>query len=354
MADGAPGAVPLPYTRKAVQEAIGPDAEATVVEAYRWMVLARALDARFLALQRQGRVGFYGAATGQEAVSTAAGLVTAPQDWILPGLREQLVALVRGHPLRTYVHHLFADSLDPSRGRNMPCHPTARDVRYVSMSSVIGTQISHAVGVAYGIRRHQEPAVAVAFFGDGATSSNDFHGGMNLAAVLSLPVLFACVNNQWAISLPVARQTASSTLAEKARAYGLEGHRVDGTDFVACWSEFSSALARLRDGGPPEMLELLVYRMAAHSSSDDPSRYQPEGWAHEAKAHDPVARLEHWLLEQGLLDPRQRDGLWAEADEEVREAVRDAEETAPPAPASVTEDVLAPPRSPGEAGGERR
>jgi pyruvate dehydrogenase E1 component alpha subunit len=341
----APAVVPLPYTREEVTSLLGDDADASLLEAYRWMVLARQLDARLLALQRQGRVGFYGAATGQEAVNVAAGLVTAPQDWILPGLREQLVALVRGHPLATYVHHLFADARDPALGRNMPCHPTAREVRYVSMSSVIGTQISHAVGVAYGIRRRKEPAVAVAFFGDGATSSNDFHASLNFAGVLGVPVLFACVNNQWAISVPVEHQTASATLAAKAKAYGLPGRRLDGTDIVACWSELSSALGRIREGGPPEMLEFLVFRMAAHSSSDDPGRYQPKGWAGEAAAHDPVARLEHWLLEHGGLDASRKEALLAEADEEVREVVREAEATAAPAPETLTEDVFAPVRS---------
>ena len=337
--------VPLPYSAEQAAAALGPQAPARLREAFRWMVLARALDSRMLALQRQGRVGFYGAATGQEAVNVAAGLATAPQDWVLPGLREQLVALVRGHPLTTYAHHLFADARDPAVGRNMPCHPTAREVRYVSMSSVIGTQISHAVGVAYGMRRRREPAVALAFFGDGATSSNDFHAGMNFAGVLGLPVLFACTNNQWAISVPVERQTAVATLADKAKAYGLAGRRVDGTDVVACSVAFTEALERLRGGGPPEMIEFLLYRMTAHSSSDDPSRYQPKDWAAAAAAHDPLARLERWLLEHRQLDAAAAAAVRAEADEEVRAAIREAEETPPPAPATVTEDVFAAGRS---------
>ena len=333
--------VPLPYSREQVVAALGADAEPSLLQAYRWMLLARALDARMLALQRQGRVGFYGAATGQEAVNVAAGLATAPQDWIFPGLREQLVALVRGHRLTTYVHHLFADARDPAVGRNLPCHPTAREVHYVSMSSVIGTQISHAVGVAYGIRRRREPAVAVAFFGDGATSSNDFHAGLNFAGILGLPVLFACTNNRWAISVPVEHQTATATLAEKAKAYGLVGRRVDGTDFIACRSELARALARLRNGSPPEMIEFVLYRMAAHSSSDDPKRYQPDGWAGEAAAHDPVARLEQWLIRHRLVDTATRDRLQAEVDADVRDAVRNAEQTAPPDVSTLTADVLA-------------
>jgi len=332
---------PLAETREQVEASLGPAWRSTALEAYRWMVLARTLDGRMLALQRQGRVGFYGAATGQEAVNVAAGLVSAGEDWILPGLREQLVALVRGHPLGTYVHHLFADRSDPARGRNMPCHPSARDVHYVSMSSVIGTQISHAVGVAYGMHARGTAAVSLAFFGDGATSSNDFHAGLNLASVLRLPVLFVCTNNQWAISQPVERQTASPILAAKAAAYGLAGSRVDGTDFFACWAALTAALQRVRAGGPPEMLEFLLYRMTAHSSSDDPTRYQPRDWNARAARHDPVGRLEHWLEGQSVLDGELRARLWADAGEAVRAAIEEAERTPAPAATTITEDVFA-------------
>jgi pyruvate dehydrogenase E1 component alpha subunit len=339
---GAVAMAPLPYTRPEVARALGDGWEQTVASAYRWMILARALDTRMLALQRQGRVGFYGPATGQEAVNVAAGLASAPEDWILPGLREQLVALVRGHDLGTYVHHLFADALDPSKGRNMPCHPTAREVHYVSMSSVIGTQVTHAVGTAFALRRRGDRGIALAFFGDGATSSNDVHAGMNFAGVFGLPVLFLCTNNRWAISVPVERQTASATLAAKAAAYGLAGHRVDGTDFVASHAAIAGALDRLRKGGAPEMIEFVFYRLTAHSSSDDPTRYQPAGWAERARASDPVLRLERWLLAEGLLDDAGRSRLAAEAEASVRAAVEAAEATPPPPTASLTEDVLAP------------
>jgi pyruvate dehydrogenase E1 component alpha subunit len=334
---------PLPYTRAQVASALGPEAGATLRSAHRWMVFARTLDARMLALQRQGRVGFYGAATGQEAVNVAAGLVGRPEDWVLPGLREQLVALVRGHPLDRYVHHLFADALDPALGRNMPCHPSGREVHYVSMSSVIGTQISHAVGVARGMRHRREAAVALAFFGDGATSSNDFHAGMNFAGVARLPVLFACTNNQWAISVPVERQTAAPTLAAKASAYGLPGARIDGTDFVACWSVLSASLDRIRRGGGPEMLEFLLYRMTPHSSSDDPTRYQPPDWSERAVARDPLARLTVWMRREGLLDVALETAEQEEADRAVRAAIEVAEATPSPPPATVTEDVFARP-----------
>jgi pyruvate dehydrogenase E1 component alpha subunit len=336
--------VPLPYSDAEAGKLLGPKYAETLIAAVGWMALGRALDARMQALQRQGRVGFYGAATGHEGVNVAAGLASEADDWVVPGLREQLVALVRGHDLTTYVHHLFADDQDPARGRNMPCHPTAREVHYVSMSSVIGTQIGHGVGLAYGLKARHEPGVALAFFGDGATSSNDFHAGLNFAGVWRLPVVFACANNQWAISVPVSRQTAAPSLAAKASAYGMPGLQVDGTDFLAVHAALSAALAAARRGDGPTLLELVVFRMTPHSSSDDPKRYQPDDWTARATAHDPVARLEAWVEAHGVLDRAALDALHAEADRRVRAAIEVAERTPPPAPASLTEDVYSSPR----------
>lgn len=336
-----PAVEPLSYTSSDVASLIGPGWEPLLLSGYRWMLLGRTLDARMQGLQRQGRVGFYGAATGHEAVNVAAGLASGREDWVFPGLREQLVALVRGHPLAMYAHHLFADSKDPSRGRNMPCHPSASEVHYVSMSSVVGTQVTHAVGLAYGQKLRGAKAATLAFFGDGATSSNDFHAGLNFAGVFQLPVVFCCANNQWAISMPVARQSASASLASKATAYGFSGRSVDGTDLIASYAALIEALGRARAGQGPTLLEFVVYRMVPHSSSDDPGRYQPADWMSRAAAHDPVQRLRSWLVAQRLLNEGEIARWTSEADQEVRAAVEEAERTAPPAAESLTEDVYA-------------
>ncbi len=341
MSLGAP-AEPLPYSEGAVAGALGDGWKSTVASAYGWMVLARTLDARMQALQRQGRIGFYGAATGQEAVNVAAGLTSAPEDWIFPGLREQLVALVRGASLAGYAHSIFADDRDAARGRQMPCHPTAREVHYVSMSSVIGTQISQAVGTGYALRLRKEPGVAFAFFGDGATSSNDFHAGLNFAGIWQLPIIFVCANNQWAISQPVGRQSAAPTLADKAPAYGLPGERIDGTDFFAVYRSFASARQGVRAGDGPRLLEFVTYRMTAHSSSDDPTRYQPADFQERARRLDPVRRLADWMRENGLLDDATEEELRRQSEARVQAAVAVAEETPPPRPESLTEDVYAP------------
>jgi len=337
----SPTVEPLTYDPSDVASLIGPGWEQLLLSAYRWMLLGRTLDARMQGLQRQGRVGFYGAATGHEAVNVAAGLASTRDDWVFPGLREQLVALVRGHPLGAYAHHLFADASDPGRGRNMPCHPTAAEVHYVSMSSVIGTQVSHAVGVAYGQKLRRETAATLAFFGDGATSSNDFHAGLNFAGVFELPIVFCCANNQWAISMPVSRQSASPSLASKAAAYGFSGRSVDGTDFVATYASLAEALKEARNGRGPALLEYVVYRMVPHSSSDDPGRYQPADWMTRAAAHDPVNRLRSWLADQRLMSEADVTRWTSEADREVRTAVEEAERMPPPAAESLTEDVYA-------------
>jgi len=334
--------VPLGYDADELGKRIGPDWSATLLAAYRWMVLGRTLDQRMLALQRQGRIGFYGPATGQEAVNVGAALALSERDWVFPGLREQLLALVRGHPLGSYAHHLFADRLDPTLGRQMPCHPSAREVRYVSMSSVIGTQISQAVGLAYAMRRKKDPAVSVAFFGDGATSSNDFHAGLNFAGVFDLPVLFCLTNNQWAISLPVERQSHVGVLAEKARSYGFSGTRVDGTDVVEVYRATRAGLEKARGGRGPSLIEFVTFRMTPHSSSDDPTRYQPAGFLERGRELDPLGRLEELLRRTHVLTDEVAGEVAERADREVRSAIAEAEATVPPGPETLTEDVLAP------------
>lgn len=341
-----PPLVPLGYSEEQLEASVGSEWWKTLLDAYRWMTLGRTLDTRMLALQRQGRIGFYGPTTGQEAVNVGAALALSVRDWVFPGLREQLVALARGHSLPRYVHHLFADDFDPARGRQMPCHPTAREVRYVSMSSVVGTQISQAVGLGYALRFKKDTAVSLAFFGDGGTSANDFHAGMNFAGVMNLPVVFCLANNQWAISVPVERQTNVKVLAEKAKAYGFDGIRVDGTDIVAVYSTLKTALAKARAGGGPTLLEFVVFRMTPHSSSDDPTRYQSAEFLEQGKARDPVARLSELLRKTGVLTDEVEKAIASEADLQVRAAVADAEKAPPPRPATLTTDVFyaGPPR----------
>ena len=343
---GSGSVVPLPYDADRLARLMGPGWAELLQRIYRGMLLGRILDQRLLGLQRQGRVGFYGPATGQEATNAAVAAALGKEDWVFPGLREQLVALLRGHPLPVYLAQLFGNEKDPAHGRQMPCHPTAREVHYVSMSSVIGNQVPQAVGTAWALRRKGVPAIAVAFFGDGASSSGDFHAGLNFAGVLRAPVLFVLTNNQWAISLPSSRQSAVAILAEKAQAYGFAGSRVDGTDPVAVFCAVQEAREALLKGDGPRLLESVFYRMAPHSSSDDPTRYQPPTWSEEARAHDPLERLEAMLEHLGVMRASARDLLREEIETEIRRAIQATEPLPPPGPESLFEDTFQDPFPP--------
>ena len=316
-------------------------ADAELVRMYRGMLTIRLMDERLLALQRQGRIGFYGEAKGQEAAVIGAAAALGANDWIVPALREAGGGIYRGLPLRTYVAQIFGNADDVSKGRQLPCHPGTRAAHYVTMSSCIATQLPHAVGMAWAARIKGDDAVVLGCLGDGATSEPDFHVAANFAGVTHAPVVFFCQNNQWAISTPVTVQTASPTMAVKAVAYGFGGVRCDGNDVLAVYSCVRDAVERARRGGGPTLVEALTYRVSAHSSSDDPSRYRDEKVTEMWRTRDPLARFRTWLGAQGLLDAAADERMRAEIDAEVRDAVAKEERVGPPPLASIVEDVFA-------------
>jgi pyruvate dehydrogenase E1 component alpha subunit len=320
---------------------VPPIGEAELRRMYRGMLTIRLMDERLLALQRQGRIGFYGEAKGQEAAVIGAAAALGPKDWIVPALREAGAGLYRGLPLRTYVAQIFGNANDVSKGRQLPCHPGTRAARYVTMSSCIATQLPHAVGLAWAARLKGDDAVVLGCLGDGATSEEDFHVAANFAGVYHAPVVFFCQNNQWAISTPVRVQTASATMAVKAVAYGFGGLRCDGNDVLAVYGCVRDAVDRARRGGGPTLVEALTYRVSAHSSSDDPSRYRDERVTEAWRRKDPLTRFRAWLMAQGVLDAPADERLRAEIDAEVRDAVAREEKTPPPALETIVEDVFA-------------
>jgi len=200
---------------------------------YRELLRIRTIDERMLVRQRQGKIGFYGTITGQEAPPIATALALRPEDWIFPALRESACMLVRGFPLDRWLAQVYGNEADVLKGRQMPSHMSGRSVNQVSWSSVIGPQLPQAVGAAYAMKLRNEPHVALAFMGDGATSQPDFHSAMNFAGVWKVPCVLVCQNNGWSISVPTAKQTRSTTLAVKAYAYAVRGVRVDGNDVLA-------------------------------------------------------------------------------------------------------------------------
>jgi pyruvate dehydrogenase E1 component alpha subunit/2-oxoisovalerate dehydrogenase E1 component alpha subunit len=312
-----------------------------LVDFYRLMLEIRIFDRRMLALQRQGRIGFYGPVKGQEATIVACQAASAPQDWILPALREGAIAMMRGLPLDLAIAQLVGNSRDLCKGRQMPCHYTWREGNYVTMSSVIGTQISHATGVAMAAKYRRTDEVVLGFLGDGATSSSDFHCGLNFAAVYRAPVVFICQNNQWSISVPFRQQTAVDSVAVKAKAYGMPGVRVDGNDVLAVFRVVGDALARARKGDGPTLVEAVTYRQLGHSSSDDPTRYRDEPEVRLWEARDPIKRYRLFLESESLWDEAKEAEFIDAVDGEVARAVREVEAAPPLDPGTLITDVFA-------------
>jgi pyruvate dehydrogenase E1 component subunit alpha len=260
---------------------------------------------------------------------------------VFPALREQSVMLVRGFPLKAFVAQVFGNSGDVLKGRQMPSHQSGRAVNQVSWSSCIGPQLPQAVGCALAMRAGKTGAVAVGFCGDGATSQADFHAAMNFAGVWRAPCVIVCQNNHWSISVPTDKQTASRTIAVKARAYGMPGVRVDGNDLLAVLAVMRSAVDRARAGEGPAFVEAVTYRMGAHSTSDDPSRYRSQAEVDEWARKDPLDRLRKHLVHLGLVSDASDAVLEQELTKEIAAAVDHVEKLPPPARATLVQDVYA-------------
>ncbi|HYO97511.1 MAG TPA: thiamine pyrophosphate-dependent dehydrogenase E1 component subunit alpha [Polyangiaceae bacterium] len=310
-----------------------------VLALYRHMVTTRQLDERLVGLQRQGRIGFHVGSLGEEGAILGSAYAMRKSDWIFPCYREFGAALMRGLELQVFIHNMFGNSKDTVQGRQMPDHYTCRRVGWGSISSPVGTQITQAVGFAWGAKIKKQDLAALVYFGDGATSSNDFHSGMNFAGVFKVPTVFFCRNNGWAISVPTERQTASRTFAEKAAAYGIPGVRVDGNDLFAVVSVVRKAVLRGARGEGPTLIEALTYRMGGHSTSDDPNRYRASDALEPWTTRDPVSRVRAYLEKHALWDSGAEERLLGEVDASFREAVQVAERTSLPALESMFEDV---------------
>lgn len=313
--------------------------EETLRRMYRAMAANRRVDDRCMKLQRQGRIGFYGASTGEEAAAVGSAAALREDDWVFPGLRQGGVLLYRGWPIELWFHHLFGNVEAVEKGRSMPCHFSDRERNQVSWSSCMATQLPHAVGMAFAARYQGDDVVAAAYLGDGATSEGDFHTAMNFAGVWEAPVVFLCNNNKWAISVPAHKQTGSETFAQKAQAYGFEGVKVDGNDVLAVYEATREAVEKAREGGGPTMIEFDTYRIRGHSTSDDPTRYREEDEVEAARKRDPLARFRRYLVREGATTGEELDAIDEELEAEIDRAVEIAEEGSPPDLASMVEDV---------------
>jgi 2-oxoisovalerate dehydrogenase E1 component alpha subunit len=316
--------------------------DAEFLHCYRTMLRVRAFDDICLKLQRSGRIGFSIPNRGVEATQVGAASALRKTDWIFPSYRDFGMALYHGVSTLEMMHNMFGDAQDGSKGRQMPVHFSfTKPIRFVSISSPIGTQIVQAVGAAYAMKLRGEKTIALASFGDGGTSSLGFHSGLNFAGVWKAPVVFLCQNNQYAISCPVEKQTASDGFAIKAQAYGMPGILVDGNDLLAVRQAVLEAAERARKGEGPTLIEAKTFRMGGHSTSDDPTRYVPKELVAEWEKKDPLARFERFLEKRKLWTGKLREQYYAEALEEVDAASKQAAATPKPALETIFSDVYA-------------
>ena len=307
---------------------------------YATMIRVRRMDEKLILLQRQGRIGFYLSCLGQEACHIGAAYALNEDDWIFPHYRNPGTPLLRGVSMLRMVNQCFGNAADEIKGRQMPVHYSFRDVNFFSISSPLGTQIVQAAGAAYAMKVKGTKQVAMTSFGDGSSSEIDFHSGMNFAAVTKSPCIFMLENNGYAISVPLGKQSASESFAIKAAAYGMPGIQVDGNDILAVYKVTKQAVDRARRGEGPTLIELVTFRMGAHSTSDDPSRYCPPELLKQWAEKDPVKRFEAYLLKNKVLTQAEMDQIAKDAVAEVEAAVKEAETNTPHPPVeTIFQDV---------------
>jgi 2-oxoisovalerate dehydrogenase E1 component len=293
---------------------------------YRTMRLARKVDDRMFALNRQGRVPFVVGSSGHEAIQVASAMALDPTiDWVLPYYRDMGVALAWGIPLLDVFLATFARGDDPmSGGRQIPNHWSDEKGHILTQSSPIGTQFPHAAGIAHGLRQNGEPGVVVVYGGEGSTSEGDWHEAMNWAGVHRHPVIFVIENNQYAISVPSTEEVAGS-IADRARGYDIAGRLIDGNDPLMVYRAMSDAVARAREGGGPTLIEAETYRYYAHTSDDDDRLYRTREEVDEWRRNDPVVTIKQYLIEERLLSDEAEKRIERELDAELSEAVKTAE-----------------------------
>src|ERR687897_3274263 len=272
-------------------EVDGLDAQ-DLIELYRSLVLLRTYDERSVVYHRQGRIGTYAIFWNHEAMQAGSVYALEDDDWIFPSYRESAIGLLRGMPARVVLQWW--------RG-----HPSGwwnpADYNVASICVPIATHVPHAAGLAWGKKLRGEDAVAIVYFGDGATSEGAFHEGANLAAVMKAPLVLFCNNNGWAISTPVSAQTRAETLADKAAGYGMPGVRVDGGDVLAVYEATREAAARARAGDGPTFIEAITYRCAPHATADDATAYIDAERVEQERQNECVGRYERYLRRIGVL-----------------------------------------------------
>lgn len=301
-----------------------------LIPAYETMVKTRLVDEKMITLQRQGTISFALASLGEEACAVGSAAALMSEDWMYPQYREPGVMFWRGFTIQEYIDHMFCNANDLMLGRQMPNHFGSRKLNVVTVSSPIGTKIPHTAGCAYAMKLQKENAVAICYFGEGATSEGDFHAGLNFAAVTKAPAIFFCRNNGYAISTPTSSQFASDGIAPKGPGYGIFSIRIDGNDFFAIYETVSKARQHCLEGKGPVLIEAMTYRMGAHSTSDDPSRYRSDEEVSQWNCKCPISRLKKYLEKQNLWSQDKEEHLNHELLKEIDAAIEKSKQVEPP------------------------
>lgn len=288
---------------------------------YEIMSTARIFDINALKLQREGRIGTYASILGQEATQVGSAYAMQKDDWMFPAFREGAAYLTRGMPM----HLMYALWAGDERGSHIP-----PGINCFSVSIPVGTQPLHAVGFAMAAKMKNEKYATVTYFGDGATSEGDTMEAMNFAGAFKAPVVLICQNNQWAISMPLKKQTASQTIAQKAVAFGFDGIQVDGNDIFAVYKATKEALEKARGGGGPTLIECLTYRISDHTTADDAKRYRSEKELEEWKKKDPIDRLRKYMTKKKIWNDADEKKLQKNASDRVQAATKAFEEMPEP------------------------
>src|SRR5579863_9581580 len=321
-----PGLVPyqiLDAEGKLVGEMPGISAE-RMLSLYRYMQVGRAFSNKIIALQRQGRATTFGSLVGQEATAVGLAAPLQPQDWLATSYREIASLIVKGVPVPTLVYSFrgFTPENWPAEAHCLP------------VQIVIGTQMLHAVGLAMAAKIAGDPVVAVGVCGDGATSEGDFNEALNFAGVFKAPVVLVVQNNGWAISVPRHKQSAAPTLAARGIGFGIPAKLVDGNDILAVYAVMQEAIENARKGQGPTLVETLTYRMGAHTTADDPTRYRNPEEIEAWRVKDPITRFERFLIASDLLSEERAKEIVDDVEDQINEAVRAAEQFPPMAPDS--------------------
>ncbi len=288
------------------------------VALFRLMLVARRIDERCINLQRQGRIGTYGPCRGQEATHCAATMCMDPEDWVVHAYREPGSFYHRGWPMETVLRFWggYEEGCQPPDG-----------VNDTPIAVPIASQCLHAMGIAWGMKLRGDNHAVLCYCGDGGTSEGDFHEAMNFAGAYHLPVVFFVANNQWAISLPRDKQTASETIAQKALAYGFDGLQLDGNDALAVHVGTTEAVEKAKSGGGPTLIEAMTYRVSVHTTADDPTKYRSNKEVEKWVKLDPIPRYENYLIRRGLLDQKKIDAIDEGVLAEIAAAVESYEST---------------------------